>query len=168
MKLASDIKKAIKTFIDYKDLEKIEIDELELTKKVLESFISESNNETKNKLKKIKWLLYNNVYKVGKKYVKDEFKGIGDTTYSLIREMFDYSFRKNRKITDEDLNVAVEEYCKTKGYEVTSQGIGKFTDDKKFKKISSKILNRYLEDVKVSIEDIYNIKNNKIVGLKKY
>ena len=168
MKLASDIKKAIKTFIDYKDLEKIEIDELELAKKVLESFTSESNSETKNKLKKIKWLLYNNVYKVGKKYVKDEFKGIGDTIYSLIREMFDYSFRKNRKITDEDLNVAVEEYCKTKGYEVTSQGIGKFTDDKKFKKISSKILNRYLEDVKVSIEDIYNIENNKIVSLKKY
>ena len=168
MKLASDIKKAIKTFIDYKDLEKIEIDELKLTKKVLDSFISESNSETKDKLKKIKWLLYNNVYKVGKKYVKDEFKGIGDTIYSLIREMFDYSFRKNRKITDEDLNVAVEEYCKTKGYEVTSQGIGKFTDDKKFKKISSKILNRYLEDVKVSIEDIYNIENNKIVGLKKY
>ena len=168
MKLATDIKKAIKTFINYKDLEKIEIDELELTKKVLESFISESDSETKNKLKKIKWLLYNNVYKVGKKYVKDEFKGIGDTIYSLIREMFDYSFRKNRKITDEDLNVAVEEYCKTKGYEVTSQGIGKFTDDKKFKKISSKILNRYLEDVKVSIKDIYNIENNKIVGLKKY
>ena len=168
MKLAADIKKAIKTFIDYKDLEKIEIDELKLTKKVLESFISKSNSETKNELKKIKWLLYNNVYKVGKKYMKDEFKGIGDTVYSLIREMFDCSFRKNRKITDEDLNVAVEEYCKTKGYEVNSQGIGKFTDDKKFKKISSKILNRYLEDVKVSIEDIYNIKNNKIVGLKKY
>lgn len=168
MKLAGDIKKAIKTFIDYKELEKIEIDELKLTKKVLESFISESNNETKNKLKKIKWLLYNNVYKVGKKYAKDEFKGIGDTVYSLIREMFDCSFRKNRKITDEELNVAVEEYCKTKGYEVNNQGIGKFTDDKKFKKISSKILSRYLEDVKVSIEDIYNIKNNKIVGLKKY
>lgn len=168
MKLAADIKKAIKTFIDYKDLEKIEIDELKLTKKVLDSFISESDSETKNKLKKIKWLLYNNVYKVGKKYMKDEFKGIGDIVYSLIREMFDCSFRKNRKITDEDLNVAVEEYCKTKGYEVNSQGIGKFTDDKKFKKISSKILNRYLEDVKVSIEDIYNIKNNKIVGLKKY
>lgn len=167
IKLASDIKNTVKNIINYKVFENIKIDELELTREILKAFTLEEESETKNSIRKIKWRLYNNVYKIGNKYFKDEFKGNGDMIYALIREVFDNIYRRKKEITNNDYYILLEEYCKLKGYEVTSEGIGKTKENGKFKKISNSILVNYSDKIERSSAYIYNIEGNKIVGLNK-
>lgn len=167
MSLASEIKNTVKNLINYKTFENINIDELDLTREILSAFTEEEESKKNYELRKIKWRLYNNVYKIGKKYFKDEFKGNGDMLYNLVRSVLDNLYRKNKTISENEYNILLEEYCKEKGYEVTSKGIGKIKEDGKFKTISSSILARYLDDVTKATTDIYEIRDNKILQLKK-
>lgn len=166
VELASEIRTTIKNILNFKNFNKIKGDEISLAKEILVAFTKEDTKEKNNIIREIKWLMYNNVYKISNKYYKEELKGNGDNLYFVVREVGDTAYRKKIDMGERERTVLLEEYCKTKGYEVTSEGIGKQTSKSNFRKITATIVAKYLEELDKAVESIYEVENGKIKGLK--
>jgi len=135
------------------------VDVVEYAKNMYKAYTLEKPRFIIDRIREIEYPIYNTLYSQNGK----DYKGVGDSLYESIRDVFDLASSKSYKITSKALQHTVEEFLIKDGATFLD---GKWVNRKGKKiRVSSK-----LNEVKDTIDKIYNVSDKgylsslKVVG----
>lgn len=125
---------------------RINIDVIEYAKSMYKAYTLDKHRFILDRIREIEYPIYNTMYSQNGK----DYKGIGDSLYEAIRDVFDLASSKSYKITSKALQNTVEEFLIKDGATLLD---GNWVNRKGKKiRVSSK-----LNEIKDTIDKIYNV-----------